>query len=156
MISRILLGTLLLTLATFATAQQPVESRSADEAVVAGIVRKMESAWNAHDMKAYAGLFHEDGAFITFQGAYLKGRKDIETILARAHATGFRNSVSSRKIENLDFVAADVAVVHVFRLNSGVTDKPIPSRNTLVITRRDGKWGIHTFHNTRVTEPDVK
>jgi uncharacterized protein (TIGR02246 family) len=107
-------------------------------------------------MKAYAGLFHQDGAFITFQGAFLKGRQDIETVLARAHATGFKNSVSSRQIEDMDFVAPDVAVVRVFRLNSGATDKPIPSRNTLVITRRDGRWGIHTFQNTRITESEGK
>ena len=61
-----------------------------------------------------------------------------------------------RTIEDMTFVGPDVAVVHVFRTNTGVTEKPIPSRNTLVLTRRDGKWGILAFHNTRLAEPDAK
>lgn len=158
MISRIVLTALLLIAPTIAAAQQPASSasRAADEAAVSAIVHNMESAWNAHDAKAYAGLFHPDAAFITFQGDYLKGRQDIETTLARVHATTYRNSVSTRRIEDMTFVGPDVAVVHVFRTNTGVTDKPIPSRNTLVLTRRDGKWGILAFHNTRLAEPDAK
>lgn len=151
---------LLLTLALLApmgaTAQQPATPVSADEAAISAIVHDMESAWNKHDAKAYAAVFHRDAAFITFQGAYLKGRQDVEAVIARAHATGFRNSVTARRVEDVTFIGPDAAVVHVFRTNSGIADKPIPSRNTLVVTRRDGKWGVLAFQNTRLIDPVVK
>ena len=52
----------------------------------------------------------------------------------------------------MTFIGPDAVVVHVYRTNSGISEKPIPSRNTLVVTRRDGKWGILAFQNTRLID----
>jgi uncharacterized protein (TIGR02246 family) len=150
MIRSILIAALMFFMPGLAAAQP--SGRAADEAAITAIVQRMESAWNAHDMKAYSGQFHDDAAFITFQGDYLKGRQAIYDILAKGHATEFRNSVTSRRVEDISFVGPDAAVVHVYRTNSGIADKPVPSRNTLVVTRRGGKWGIHAFQNTRLME----
>ena len=136
-----------------ATEPPPAVSRVADEAAIAALVENMERAWNAHDAKAYAGLFHPDAAFITFQGDYLKGRAEIEAVIASVHATIYRKSVSDRRVEDMTFIGPDAVVVHVYRTNFGISEKPIPSRNTLVVTRRDGKWGILAFQNTRLIDP---
>ena len=59
---------------------QPPHSpgRVADE-LLAG----MAAAWNVHDLAAFAGLSHQDAAFVNVNGSRARGRAEIE----RLHAT---------------------------------------------------------------------
>jgi uncharacterized protein (TIGR02246 family) len=60
-------------------------SDSAGE-VAAELTSSLAAAWNQHDMRAFAGLFHDDAAFVNVAGVYLQGRGEIERTHAAAHA----------------------------------------------------------------------
>ena len=159
MIARIAMTASLLAAAASAGAQgdaPPVATRASDEAAVRAIVQGLEDTWNRHDMSAQAELFHEDAVFISWFGARTVGRPAIREMLARAHDNVFENSRQTKRIEGLTFVAPDVAVAHLYGTNDGDSRQPdhtILSRNTVVVTRRDGVWRILSFQNTRLRDP---
>ena len=158
MIGRIAMIAWLLVAAVPAAAQTSPPSpavTTADEAVRA-IVQGLEDTWNAHDMAAQAELFHEDAVFISWFGSRTVGRPAIREMLARAHENVFENSRQTKRIEDLSFPAPDVAVAHLYGTNDGDSrqpDRTILSRNTIVVTKRDGVWRILAFHNTRQRDP---
>lgn len=69
------------------------------------IFSRWEQAWRAHDMRAWAQLFHEDGTYVTWLGQVLVGRNAIENAMIEAHATAFRNSVQLSRPEEIRMVA---------------------------------------------------
>lgn len=161
MIGRIIIvGSLLFVTPASAHAQvpsQPPASRMADDAAVRAIVQGLEDTWNRHDMAAQAELFHEDGVFISWFGSRTVGRAAIRDMLARAHENVFGNSRQTKTIEGLTFLAPDVAVAHLYGTNDGDSrqpDRTILSRNTIVVTKRDGVWRIFSFQNTRQRDPN--
>ena len=126
---------------------------------IKAIIRDWEKAWNSHDMHAFANLFHEDGVWVLWTGVVWKGRAAIREGHAAVHKTVFRNSVQRERLEELTFVGPDAAVVRFFSTLTGderAPDKVIRSRKMLIVTRRDGKWGIGWGQNTRLadTTPD--
>jgi uncharacterized protein (TIGR02246 family) len=137
-------------------AQSP-GTTSADETAVRAIVQALEDTWNEHDMAAQAELFHEDAVFISWFGSRTVGRPAIRDMLARAHDSVFGDSRQTKTIEDLSFVAPDVVVAHLYGTNEGDSrqpDRTILSRNTIVVTKRDGVWRIIAFHNTRQRDPN--
>jgi uncharacterized protein (TIGR02246 family) len=49
-------------------------------------------------MAGFAGLFHDDAAFVNVAGHYLRGREEIGRVHALAHAGSFRDSSLSAKL----------------------------------------------------------
>ena len=47
-----------------------------DDRAVREVVAGFEKAWNAHDMKALAGLFREDAEWVNKVGMHWRGRDD--------------------------------------------------------------------------------
>ena len=134
-------------------------SEASDREQIAAIIRDWEQTWNSHDMQAFANLFHKDGVWVLWTGAVWKGRAAIRDGHAAVHKTVFRNSVQRERLEELTFVGPDAAVVRFFSTLTGderAPDKVIRSRKMLIVTRRDGKWGIGWGQNTRLadTTPD--
>jgi uncharacterized protein (TIGR02246 family) len=141
-----------------ALAQSPSTDPRREE--VAAILQKVEDAWNTHDMRAFANLFHEDGVWILWTGRVWVGRKDIEEGHAEVHRTIFRNSVQRERLEELTFVGPDAAVVRYCSLLTGDERSPnkvVRSRKILVVTRRDNGWKIGWGQNTRFADntPDA-
>jgi uncharacterized protein (TIGR02246 family) len=133
--------------------------RSADREQITAILARWESAWNAHDMKAFGTMFHEDGTWILWTGAVWTGRRAIEDGHAEVHKTVFRNSIQRERLEELTFVGTDAAVVRFCSTLTGderAPDKLVRSRKFLVVTRRAGVWGVSWGQNTRLadTVPD--
>jgi uncharacterized protein (TIGR02246 family) len=94
--------------------------------------------------------------FISWFGARTVGRPAIRDMLASAHTRVFENSRQTKTIEDLTFVAPDVAVAHLYGTNDGDSrqpDRTVLSRNTIVVTKRDGVWRIIAFQNTRLRDP---
>jgi uncharacterized protein (TIGR02246 family) len=154
---------LLFVLSTPAMSQVPSPATKAPEASdreqITAILRSWEEAWNSHDMRDFAKLFHEDGVWVLWTGAVWKGRAAIEEGHAAVHKTVFRNSIQRERLEELTFVGPDAAVVRFFSTLTGderAPDKVIRSRKVLVVTRREGKWRIGWGQNTRLadTTPD--
>ena len=145
-----------IAMATAATAQPTAAStNAADREQVTAIVNGMEKAWNEHDMRALANLFHEDGIWVLWTGQVWKGRTAIEVGHAEVHRTVFRNSVQRKRIEELTFAGLETAVVRSFDTLTGderSPDRVVRSRKILVVTKRDGIWKIAWGQNTRLAD----
>ena len=130
-------------------AESPRDRREI-EAVFEGLME----AWNAHDMDAFAALFHDDAAWVHWRGGYWKGRAEIKEGHAAVHRTFYRTSqVIGRHVEDLTFLAPNVALVHARDDLTGDERSPGQTfryRMTLILTKRDGKWRIAAGHNTRM------
>ena len=127
-------------------------SDSAGE-VAAELTSSLAAAWNQHDMRAFADLFHDDATFVNVAGAYLHGRGEIERTHAAAHAGPFRDSNLTAWPEDARSVAAEVIIAHVRSELHGDDRVPGGVRHaimTLVIERRGQYWKIVTAHNTNV------
>ncbi len=48
-------------------------SDASDREQITAILRSWEEAWNSHDMRAFAKLFHEDGVWVLWTGAVGRG-----------------------------------------------------------------------------------
>jgi hypothetical protein len=76
-------------------------SEASDREQITAILTSWEKAWNSHDMRAFANLFHEDGVWVLWTGAVWKGRALIEEGHAAVHKTVFRDSVQRERLEEL-------------------------------------------------------
>jgi uncharacterized protein (TIGR02246 family) len=135
-------------------------ARDADREQINTILQGVEEAWNKHDMRALANLFHEDGVWILWTGHVWTGRKAIEEGHAEVHRTVFRNSVQREQLEELTFVGPDAAVLRYCSTLKGderAPDKLVRSRKIMVVTKRDGGWKIGWGQNTRFADsvPDA-
>jgi uncharacterized protein (TIGR02246 family) len=131
------------------------DTNAADQKQVLAIVTGLEKAWNEHDMRALANLFHEDGTWVLWTGQVWKGRKTIEDGHAAVHKTVFRKSIQRKRIEELAFVGEGIAVVRTYDTLIGderYADKVVKSRKLLVLTRRGGIWKIAWGQNTRLAD----
>ena len=136
----------LLSIASTAMSQGAQPGERADREQITAIIGSWEKAWNSHDMRALAGLFHEDGIWILWTGEVWKGRTTIEEGHAAVHKTVFRNSVQRERLEELTFVGPDAAVVRFYSTLTGderYPDKVVRSRKILIVTKRQvrGKLG---------------
>jgi uncharacterized protein (TIGR02246 family) len=159
-VTTMLVITGLLGIAAASAAEGPPQvDRKADREQVEAIIRQWEEAWNAHDMRAFGNLFHEDGTWILWTGEVWQGRTAIEEGTAAVHKTVFRNSVQRERVEELTFVGPDAVVVRFYSTLTGDERSPgktVRSRKFLVVTRRDGAWKVGWGQNTRLadTTPD--
>ena len=118
---------------------------------------KLSEAWNVHDMRAFAGLFHDDATFVNVNGRYSHGRDEIWKHNETLHTAGFfRNSTMSMCVEASRSPAAGVIVVHTGSEVRG--DERVPGQvrctvMTLVIEQRNGEWKISAAQNTNVVTP---
>jgi uncharacterized protein (TIGR02246 family) len=149
----------LLSIASTSTSRGAQPGNSADREQITAIIESWERAWNSHDMRALARLFHDDGTWILWTGEVWKGRSAIEEGHAAVHKTVFRNSVQRERLEELTFVGPDAAVVRFYSTLTGderSPDKVVRSRKVLIVTRREGTWRVGWGQNTRLadTTPD--
>jgi len=118
------------------------------------LLDRLTETWNAGDAAGYADLFTEDADYITFFGARMRGRSEIEA----GHRELFRKSI---KLEPVGPDAeirplAEGAVVIVVGGASRVAGQSDPSRDSIItltaVERPDG-WRFASFQNTRVSDP---
>jgi uncharacterized protein (TIGR02246 family) len=146
---------MLFSVAPKAIDQDVAASNKTDRDQLTAIVDKWEKAWNSHDMKAFASLFHEDGVWILWTGDVWKGRNAIEEGHAAVHKTVFRNSVQRERLEELTFVGSDAAVIRFYSTLTGderAPGKTIRSRKILIVTKRAGTWKVGWGQNTRLAD----
>jgi uncharacterized protein (TIGR02246 family) len=121
------------------------------------IFERWQAAWQAHDMHAFGQMFHEDATWIVWTGRIWKGRKAIEDGHAEAHRTFFKNSIQLSSPQETRRVAPDVVVARSLTTLTGDSRQPeatILGHKLLVLTKRNGSWGILYGQNTRLT-PEV-
>jgi uncharacterized protein (TIGR02246 family) len=120
------------------------------EALIEAWVR----AWNAHDMKALAGLFTEDGDFLSATGVLLKDPDQVQADLEKSHATHFKGTSLSAKITSLRFPRPDVAVIRHDGQITGMVDSagkprpPLRALSLVVAVKMADGWRIVAKQNT--------
>ena len=135
-------------------------AREADAKEITAMLQAWEEAWNRHDMRAFASLFHADGVRVLWTGKIWSGPQTIEAGHAEVHRTIFRKSIQRERLEELTFVGPDAAVLRFCSTLTGderAPDKLVRSRKILVVTKRDAVWKIGWGQNTRFADntPDA-
>ncbi len=126
---------------------------SADETAIRALEAKQPEAWNAHDAKAYASLFTQNGDCVNIVGWWWKGRAEIEKKLTDAYVYVFNESTLTITNVDIRFLTADTAVAHVHWTMTGArTPNGIPAPQqgiqTHVLQKQNGQWLIAAFQNT--------
>jgi uncharacterized protein (TIGR02246 family) len=130
-----------------------------DEAAVKAVVDRFVQAWNEHDMRAFAGLFTDDAAFVNAIGLRWRGRAQIEEAQTRNHATIFKESRLDNVQMEQRLLKPDIAVVHATwdlvgqRRRDGQTVPPRTGVITMILTKNGTAWPIAVFQNTDVVVP---
>jgi uncharacterized protein (TIGR02246 family) len=147
--------TLLLPLVVASVCRAAAAQSPADEAAVRALQQQQASAWNAHDIDAYAGLFAEDAHVINVLGWHWQSRAELKAKLGQAFASVFARSRLTIGQVDVAFLAPDIAVAHVRWSMTGAlsptgaeSDTPEAGIQTVVVTRRGGAWRIVDFQNT--------
>jgi uncharacterized protein (TIGR02246 family) len=122
------------------------------------ITSRFEAAWNAHDMQAFAALFHPDATFVNRLATYWRGVDAIVAGHRRIHETIYRDSTLEIDAPDVDVLSADAAILHFWtRLTTGAAHPAGPHQaDTLVLavlTRRDGDWRIQAAENVTLVDP---
>lgn len=117
-----------------------------------------QAAWNSHDMKALAALFHGNASFVNRFGHYVRGVEEIVGLHAPIHATIYSDSTLDNELIDATPIGDDAAVVHFWsRLSSGPAHPAGPHAvDTLilaVLTRESGEWRIKALENVTLTNP---
>ena len=129
--------------------------QSADETAIRNLQIRQQETWKHHDRKAYASLFTEDADVVNVMGWWWKGRSQIESELARAHAFIFRDSTLTITDVQIKFSTPQVAVAHVSWTMVGAKSPdgnpmhlPQKGIQTQVLRKQAGQWLISAFQNT--------
>ncbi|AHG92850.1 protein of unknown function DUF1486 (plasmid) [Gemmatirosa kalamazoonensis] len=117
-----------------------------------------QSAWNAHDMSAFARLFQADATFVNRFAHYVLGVDAIVALRRPLHETIYRDSALENELIEATAISADAAIVHFWsRLRTGVAHPAgahdIDTLILTVITRRDGQWRIQALENVTLANP---
>jgi uncharacterized protein (TIGR02246 family) len=135
--------------------QKLSSSSTADETAICALYQQMMEGWNAACGYAFASPFEENGDLVGFDGTYIKGRQEIALFHQHLFDMFLKGSRLVGKVRSVRFLTSDVAVMHAIggTVMAGQTDLD-PERNsvqTLVAVKRNGKWSLAAFQNTRAT-----
>ena len=122
------------------------------------IPHSFASAWNAHDIAAFAALFRPDASFVNRFAHLVRGLDDIVKMHRPIHETIYRDSTLENELIAVDRIADTAAVVHFWsRLTTGAAHPAGPHAvDTLimsVLTRQNDGWRIKALENVTLTNP---
>jgi uncharacterized protein (TIGR02246 family) len=117
-----------------------------------------QRAWNAHDMAAFAKLFHEDATFVNRFAHYVRGVEEIVALHRPLHETIYRDSALDNELIDATAVGENAVVVHLWsRLRCGPAHPAgahdVDTLILAVVTRRHGAWRIQALENVTLTNP---
>ena len=127
------------------------ESLSSDESEVCALYRGMMDGWNKRNAESFAAPFAEDGDVIGFDGSQQTGRAEIAAAMGQIFANHL-TPIYVSKIRSVRLLSADVAILRadVGMVPNGKSDldPQFNALQTLVASKRDGRWCIVLFQNT--------
>jgi len=123
------------------------------EGVAAGLIGRLERAWNAADGRAFGEPFAPDADFVDIRGEHHRGREAI----AAGHQAIFDSIYEGSKVEyeltGAREISEGVILAHATGV-LGVPSGPLAGKHgavqTLVLVRGDAGWEVAAFHNTPV------
>lgn len=115
-------------------------------------------AWNNHDMKAFAALFHQDATFVNRFGHYVKGVDEIVALHQPIHETIYSDSKLENEIIDITPMSDDIYISHFLsRLTAGAAHPQGPHQiDTLILTvliKKNNAWYIQALENVTLTNP---
>jgi len=123
-----------------------------DDAEIRALEQRQATAWNAHDIDAYAALFSQDAEVVNVLGWHWHGRAELKQKLGCAFAAAFARSRLAIANVTIAFLTPDIAVAHVRWTMTGALsptgtgiDKGIQMQ---VLMKQAGAWHITQFQNT--------
>ena len=130
-----------------------LSSATDDEGAIRSLYQQLMDGWNAASGDAFAAPFEEDGDLVGFDGTHIKGRQEIASFHQHLFDMFLKGSRLVGKVRSVRFLTSDVAVMHAVggTVMAGQSDLD-PERNsiqTLVAVKRNGKWRLAAFQNTR-------
>ena len=127
------------------------DAPSSDETEIRTLYRQMLDGWNQRNADAFAVPFAEDAEIIGFDGSEMTGRMEIAATLGRIFADHVTAPYVS-KVRSVRLVSPEVAILRaiVGMVPPGQSDlnPAVNAHQTLVTTRRDGRWRIELLQNT--------
>lgn len=141
---------------TYAQEKTKVSDTGKDETAIRDGVEQMVKGWNMKSGAEFAKPFAEDADYVVINGMKIKGRAAIAQGHQGIFDTFYKNSTLEYAVEQLRFLRADVAVVHVaaaLKVTQGDAAQIGNARITLVMTKNKDKWEIAAFQNTSIQPP---
>ena len=130
-------------------------SAAADEAAIRALYQQFMDGWNAANGDAFAAPFEEYGDLVGFDGTHIKGRQEIASFHQHLFDMFLKGSRIVGKVRSVRLLTSNVAVMHAVggTVMAGQTDLDLErnSVQTLVAVKRNGKWSLAAFQNTRAT-----
>jgi uncharacterized protein (TIGR02246 family) len=138
-----------------------VDRNSVARQAIDRLVQSMATAWNKHDVQAYAEHFAEDADFTNVFGILVHGRAAIERSHASIFRTMFRDSRLTVEKTSVRFHAPNLASVDVRWSMVGARDPQgmeWPERYGLIsavaVQSAGGSWSFAVFHNQDLPSPE--
>jgi uncharacterized protein (TIGR02246 family) len=130
-----------LALASTSTLAGPAEEASA-------IVDQWSATYSANDRDALVKLYAPDALLLgTTDQVATRGTADIREYFVALDKGGRKNTIKDKDVIVLGPVAVVVAGFYVFARKEQ-NYEPRPSRFTMVIVKRDGRWLIAHHHSS--------
>lgn len=122
------------------------------------ILLAFQIAWNNHDMKAFAALFHQDATFVNRFGHYVKGVDEIVALHQPIHETIYSDSKLENELIDITPMSDVICISHFWsRLTAGAAHPQGPHQiDTLILTiliKKNNSWYIQALENVTLTNP---
>ncbi|GHO87508.1 SgcJ/EcaC family oxidoreductase [Dictyobacter formicarum] len=128
-----------------------VNGQEADEAAIRTLFTQLNEAWGNTD--AFAAVFTEDADYITFDGTHTKGKAAIAQVHRPLFEGFMKGSRLSGNIQDMRFLAPDVALLHttgrIIQKHQKRPSRRSLSTQTMVAVKQEDRWLFTAFQNTR-------
>jgi uncharacterized protein (TIGR02246 family) len=117
-----------------------------------------QAAWNAHDMTAFAALFHADATFVNRFARYVRGVDAIVALHQPIHDTIYRDSTLENELLDATAINDAAMIVHFWSRLRICSAHPHGAHDVdtlilAVVTRREAIWRIQALENVTLTNP---
>jgi uncharacterized protein (TIGR02246 family) len=119
------------------------------------------AAWNAHDLKAFEGLYTTDAVWVPVAEERTEGRDAILSEFAKIHTGGgwaMKTTIASKDTPEVHLLRPDVATVF-FHMDFLMNGQPVPGLQRamiLVATSTNGDWKIAAGQLTKESSNPAK
>lgn len=131
------------------------ESRKEDVLAIRQLEQINAEGWSEGNGDKMASVFTAKADYVTFNGEWLKGNKEIANVHQELFDGVLKgSSLANRNIRSIQFFTDNVAIIHMTGavLQKG-KNKPAKSRNsiqTLIAKKENNEWRFVAFHNARI------
>jgi uncharacterized protein (TIGR02246 family) len=153
------LSLVLLTLPRAAPARSQTNGADTDSAAIKQVCADFSDNFSRHDARGVAMTFAEDADFTNMRGIHSHGRPDIENWFASLFRGNLKDSLRTDTVKSIRFFTPELAAVDAETVITGTIaadGSEIPPRKGLMIvmmTKRNGRWYIATFHEAEYPAP---